>query len=71
METLDLHGVSHRRAEILVENFVLLEKPPLRIITGNSPKMQIIVREVLERYEFECNYETDFNLGSLIIFPRC
>ena len=42
-KTLDLHGVKHVDVERLVENFVLLNEPPLTIITGNSQRMQEIV----------------------------
>ena len=42
-KTLDLHGVKHADVERLVENFVLLNEPPLTIITGNSQRMQEIV----------------------------
>ena len=41
-KTLDLHGVKHVDVERLVENFVLLNEPPLSIITGNSHKMEEI-----------------------------
>ena len=40
---LDLHGVRHHDVERLVENFVLLNEPPLEIICGNSDKMMSIV----------------------------
>ena len=39
---LDLHGIRHDDVERLVENFVLLNEPPLTIITGNSDKMRDI-----------------------------
>ena len=42
-KTLDLHGVKHVDVERLVENFVLLNEPPITIITGNSQRMQEIV----------------------------
>jgi len=42
-KTLDLHGVKHVDVERLVENFILLNEPPLTIITGNSQRMQEIV----------------------------
>ncbi len=61
---LDLHGVRHHDVERLVENFVLLNEPPLRIITGNSPKMLSLVSEVLDRHEFK--YE-QFKQGQVII----
>ena len=40
---LDLHGVKHEDVDRIVENFVLLNSPPLDIITGNSQRMQEIV----------------------------
>ena len=36
---LDLHGVKHTDVDRIVENFVLLNNPPLDIVTGNSDKM--------------------------------
>ena len=48
--TLDLHGIRHDDVERLVENFVLLNKPPLTIITGNSDKMRDIVLAALNKY---------------------
>jgi hypothetical protein len=47
METLDLHGVRYYEVDRLVENFVLLQDPPLRIITGNSPMMHSLTIQVL------------------------
>ena len=44
---LDLHGVRHTEVERLVENFVLLNEPPLTIITGNSQRMTEIVINTL------------------------
>ena len=50
MKKLDLHGVRHSEVDRLVENFVLLNNPPLEIITGNSDKMPELVRKVLDRH---------------------
>ena len=47
---LDLHGIRHDDVERLVENFVLLNEPPLTIITGNSDKMRDIVLVALNKY---------------------
>ena len=47
---LDLHGIRHDDVERLVENFVLLNEPPLTIITGNSDKMRDIVLTALNKY---------------------
>tara|TARA_B100001123_G_C14734933_1_gene798434 strand:- start:368 stop:565 length:198 start_codon:yes stop_codon:yes gene_type:complete len=46
---LDLHGVRHSEVERLVENFVLLNEPPLEIITGNSDMMSRIVEVTLNK----------------------
>lgn len=47
---LDLHGVRHTYARVLVENFVLLNNPPLTIITGNSDRMRDIVESVCNEH---------------------
>ena len=51
MKKLDLHGVRHSEVDRLVENFVLLNNPPLEIVTGHSDKMPELVREVLDRHD--------------------
>ena len=40
MKVLDLHGVRHEEVERLLENFILLNEPPLKVVTGNSTYMQ-------------------------------
>ena len=40
MKELDLHGTRHEEVERLLENFILLNEPPLKVITGNSTYMQ-------------------------------
>jgi hypothetical protein len=67
MDTLDLHGVRHHKVELMVENFILLHDPPLRIITGNSPSMKSMVFRIVENYDFSWSYENDFNLGSIVV----
>ena len=47
--TLDLHGVKHADVDRLVENFILLNNPPLTIICGNSDRMIKLVQDVLDR----------------------
>ena len=49
IERLDLHGIRHEDVDRIVENFVLLNTPPLRIITGNSDEMRELVIKVLDR----------------------
>ena len=51
MEILDLHGIKHNDVDRLVENFVLLNSLPLRIITGNSDKMKELVTNVLNKHD--------------------
>ena len=64
IKTLDLHGVRHDDVERLVENFVLLNEPPLKIITGNSDRMVELVIKVLNRHNIK--YER-FKPGQLTI----
>jgi DNA-nicking Smr family endonuclease len=51
IKQLDLHGLRHDEAERQVENFVLLNKSPLSIITGNSDKMRNIVEHVCNKHK--------------------
>ena len=50
---LDLHGVKHPDVKMKVENFVLLHKTPMNIITGRSEKMIEYVTDVLKKYRFK------------------
>ena len=52
-KTLDLHGVKHADVDRLVENYVLLNNPPMDIITGNSQRMQEIVIKCLLRHSIK------------------
>ncbi len=70
MKTLDLHGMYHDAVERNVENFVLLNESPLRIITGNSEKMKKIVVSVLSQHDFKYYPENYTNFGSLIVIDK-
>ena len=61
MNKLDLHGLRHDDIERVVENFVLLNNPPLTIITGNSDMMKRIVIETLNKHNI--HYEQWGNQG--------
>ena len=64
---LDLHGVKHHDVDRKVENFVLLNKTPLKVITGRSQRMRNLVTDVLERHDF--NYEIPkVNNGMIRVF---
>ena len=58
---LDLHGIRHTEVDRLVENFILLNKPPLTIITGKSYMMKKLVKKVLDRHDIK--YEQWDNPG--------
>ena len=53
IKELDLHKIRHSEVDRLVENFVLLNALPLRIITGNSDKMKELVIRVLDKHDME------------------
>ncbi len=67
MKTLDLHGVKHYKVDRIVENFVLLNPLPVKVVPGNSPEMQSLVQKVLERHDLKHEPENYFNLGSWVI----
>ena len=62
IEELDLHGEKHADVDRLVENFVLLNKPPMTIICGNSSIMVKLVIDVLERHDI---YYERWNYGTI------
>ena len=66
MQELDLHGHSHYEVESIVENFVLLNQPPTRIITGNSNRMRNIVMQILDEHNIKY-YVPFHNQGEIII----
>ena len=61
---LDLHGIRHSEVDRLVENFVLLNETPMRIITGHSDRMTELVLTVLHRHHIK--YER-FKPGQITI----
>ncbi len=66
MKELDLHGVRHEEVDRLVENFILLNRLPVRIITGNSTRMMDLVKEVIERHRFRWEHTLP-NWGAMVI----
>ena len=69
MKKLDLHGKNYNESKFLVDIFIEnnLDSLPIKIITGNSLQMKNIVKDVLNNYNLTCRYESQYNLGSLII----
>ena len=50
---LDLHGIKHADVDILVEDFVLTNKTPMTIITGNSETMKKKTISILDDHKFK------------------
>lgn len=70
MKKLDLHGLRHHAVEHIVENFILLEELPVKVITGNSSFMQAMVFKITDKHDLSWHYESHFNLGAIIITER-
>ncbi len=68
MNKLDLHGIHHEEVDRIVENYVFLNELPVEIITGNSDKMINIVKDVLERNEFEYTIGDYYNRGYITVY---
>lgn len=65
MKELDLHGLLHLQVEDRVENFVIVNEPPFRIITGNSDMMRRMVKKILNRHKIQ-HYVPAHNAGEII-----
>jgi hypothetical protein len=63
---LDLHGIKHADVDILVEDFVLTNKTPMTIITGNSETMRKKTISILDDHEFKWMIMAH-NLGEIIV----
>jgi hypothetical protein len=67
--TLDLHRVKHADVEDKLIDFFFWQKfdfKEINIITGNSKKMQEIVMDFLDKYEFKY-YISSHNLGEIVV----
>jgi hypothetical protein len=63
---LDLHGIRHVNADNLIEDFILITKPPFAIITGNSLIMKNKSLDLLNKYNFKWMIMS-YNLGEIIV----
>ena len=72
MEKLDLHNISHEKASILIEEFILIniDKLPIKIITGNSIDMQKILMDCSKNLNVNISPENHKNLGSFVITEK-
>ena len=66
MKELDLHGVSHYDVKDVVENFILMNDAPFRIITGLSEKMKNLTQNILDKHKLQY-YTPAHNAGEIII----
>jgi len=66
MNELDLHGLKHIEVEDEVENFILVNEPPFKIITGKSDEMRRMVKKLLDYYEYDY-YIPAHNAGEIIV----
>jgi anthranilate phosphoribosyltransferase len=64
---LDLHGVKHKDVDITVEDYILMHKPPFKIITGHSNTMKTLTKAVLERHEYKYQDSVLNNLGCILV----
>lgn len=64
---LDLHGVKHQDVDVIVEDYILLHKPPFKIITGHSTKMKKLTMTVLDRHEYKYQDGVLSNLGCILV----
>ena len=69
MEKLDLHGVRHHEADLMVENFIFLNQHdiPLTIICGSSSKMIELVKVVLDRAGSDYLEGKGFDFGRITV----
>jgi len=71
---IDLHGLSHKEAILLVERELILNNvykhDTIEIITGKSPHLQdLVIEEVIERYNFDW-FIPPSNQGILIVVEK-
>ena len=66
MKELDLHGVSHYDVRDVVENFILINDAPFRIITGLSERMRNLTQNMLDKHKLQY-YTPAHNAGEIIV----
>jgi hypothetical protein len=62
---LDLHGIKHPDVDVIVEEHILLHKPPFYIITGHSVIMKKLTKAVLNRHKYK--HQEGINLGCIFV----
>jgi len=67
VKSLDLHNVLHKDVENKVLSFINWEDPPYKIITGQSSKMQELVKKILVSNDLHWIDEKFKNYGCLVV----
>jgi len=69
VQVVDLHGLDHFEAESVVEKFITdnFNALPIKIITGNSKKVQNIVHYYVKKYDLYCQKEFWTNNGCFLV----
>ena len=70
MVKIDLHGWTHDEVKDRLPNMLILYHnkgaSPIEIVTGNSEKMKLVVREVCKKHNFEID-ETGTQTQELLL----
>ena len=68
-KSIDLHGITHKEAEILIDEFIInnIDSLPLEVITGNSVDMLSILKKVVSNHDLKIIPSHSFNMGSYLV----
>ena len=71
---IDLHGWTYDEVRGRLPNMLILYhnkgRGPIEIITGNSEKMKLVVREVCKKHSFGIDEVWNTNPGTIVIRER-
>ena len=71
---IDLHGWTYDEVRDRLPNVLILYhnrgRGTIEIITGNSEKMKLVVREVCKKHGFEVDETWNTNPGTIVIRER-
>ena len=74
MVKIDLHGLKYSQVEHMLANKIItqynLGHKDIEVVTGNSEKMKILVKNICEEYGFRVDQSWNQNTGSLIISSK-
>ena len=72
--TIDLHGWTYDEVRDKLPNMLILYHnrgvSPIEIITGNSEKMKLVVRDLCKKHNFKTDEKWDTNPGTITIRER-